>query len=344
VKLIDLQLNFIGQNTEKVYNYLMLQKRIVVLRGGPSSEHHVSLKTGKSIIEVLKDKHHITDVVIDKAGKWYINGFEKSPVEATKLADVVFNALHGEYGEDGKVQQILEHLGIPFTGSKALSSALAMNKGQAKEIFRQNSLKTPIYRIIKKGDRSIDEIAFDLYKNFVMPVIIKPVNRGSSIGVSVARDMQSLRDTLTSLFLQYDTLLVEEYIKGKEGTISIIDDFRSEQCYACLPSEVCIPDEHDIFNHDYKYSDERKDLNPGNFSKEEVAQMTELAQEAHNLLGLRHYSRADFIVHPRRGVYLLEVNSLPDISHNSVFVKSLASVGATYEGFLDHVISLALKR
>lgn len=320
----------------------MSKTRLSILRGGPSAENAVSMKTGRSLIETLKEKYTITDVIVDRQGKWFVNGIERTPMEVARHTDIFFNALHGEYGEDGKVQQILETLNIPFTGPKTLAAALSMNKHQAKDLFKQFGLKTPIHKVIYK-DRPVDDIAFDLYKNFVMPVIIKPVNSGSSIGVSVARNLQSLQETLANLFSQYERLLVEEFIEGRQGTVVVIDDFRNEPCYACSPVEICLPNGVCFLDYDSKYNSERVDVAPGNFSQEEKELLTSMAKKAHAGLGLRHYSRSDFIVHPRRGVYILEINSLPDISRDSVFAKSLEPIGANYEDIVDHIINLALR-
>lgn len=331
----------------------MKPNRVAILRGGPSSEYDISMKTGKSIFNALKDHYTLTDIVIDKNGSWFIEGIEKTPFDAIKHVDLVFNALHGEYGEDGKVQHILESLQVPFTGPKTLSAALSMNKHIAKDIFKKNNLKTPIFRLLTKPlhllqneggeeeEKYINQIAVDLYTTFAMPVVIKPTNKGSSIGVTIARDFTKLKNALMHLFKSEDKILVEEYIEGRQGTVSIIDDFRGEKSYACLPSEICIPNESNILDYDYKYSVDRQDIHPGNFSKEERAILIDMARQAHQALNLRHYSRSDFIIHPKRGVYILETNSLPDISENSLFIKSLEPLGASYKEFLDHIINVA---
>ena len=317
-------------------------KNIIVLRGGPSSEHEVSLKTGKSVINQLQHNYKITDIVIDHDGKWLLSGIAIDPNRAIRGIDCVFNAMHGEYGEDGTIQKLLEQLQVPYTGSKVLGSALAMNKVMAKKIYKDNGIKTPIHRVVYSKDE-VDKTAIDLYKTFPMPAVLKPVSSGSSVGVSVARDFQSLRDTLVSLFLQYDKVLVEEYIEGKEATVGILEEFRDKKLYALPSVEIREPNEKDFFDYDAKYSGISQELCPGEFSPAEKQLMQEMAEKAHESLGLRHYSRTDFRVHPKRGIYALETNSLPGLTDQSLFPKSLESVGVTCKEVLDHIINLATK-
>lgn len=327
-------------------------KRIAILRGGPSSEYEVSLKTGKSVLETLgmTHKYYLKDIVLDRKGDWFIRGIKIEPETALRDVDCVFNALHGEYGEDGKIQQLLEKLNVPFTGTRSLGAALSMNKLSAKKIFAQNGLKTPFYKVIE-DDGDIELQAFDLFRTFVMPVVIKPLDRGSSVGVSVARDYQSLLETLISLYNRYDRLLVEEYIHGKEATVGVIEKFRNQDLYSLLPVEIRLPKGKLFFDYTTKYGWTPDGITniapcekicPGNFSEQEKNDLKRVATMAHNLLGLRHYSRSDFVIHPKRGVYILETNSLPGLTNESLLPKSLEQVGSSYPEFLEHVIELAM--
>ena len=174
-----------------------------------------------------------------------------------------------------------------------------------------------------------------------MPVVIKPIDRGSSVGVSIARDYQSLVNTLKSLFVHYDRLLVEEYIQGKEATMGVINKFRNADVYALLPIQILTPSEKDFFDYEAKYTGITKEVCPGDFSKDEIAKLEEMAKMAHEILGLRHYSRTDFIVHPKRGVFVLETNSLPGLTSESLLPKSIDAVGSNLKEFLKHIIDLA---
>ena len=315
--------------------------RIGVLRGGPSSEYEVSLKTGSSVLKNLPDKYHPIDIFIDKGGVWHIHGIPNEPHEIFQKVDAVFNALHGEYGEDGKVQKILDTFSIPYTGSKTLPSAVGMNKALAKNVFKSHGIKTPYHRVESKSE-DIAEIAIRLFKTFPMPAVVKPVASGSSVGVSIAYDFQELKDALSKAFEYSDTALVEEYIKGREATCGVVDNFRGRDIYSLLPIEIIKPEKSEFFDYDAKYCGGSQEICPGNFSQKEKEAIQELAVAAHKALGLRHYSRSDFIVSPRRGIYILEVNTLPGLTDESLLPKSLNAVGCSLPDFLDHLITLAL--
>lgn len=321
----------------------MIRKKIAVLRGGPSSEYEISLVTGKTILDELADDYDLVDVLVDKNGSWYVNGFEKKPQEAIKSADLVFNAMHGEYGEDGKVQQLLENLKVPFTGPGSLSAAMAMNKERAKEVYKKHGIKTPLHKVISQPDteEGIEFQAMLVFKNFPMPVVLKPVDKGSSVGVSVARTFDSLKDTMKSLYAAGNAkILIEEYIEGKEATVGVIEEFRNKKKYAMLPIEIRTPKTKSFFDYDSKLTGEAEQICPGNFGLSEKEELQKIAELAHEILGLRHYSRSDFIVHPKRGIYLLETNSLPGLRQVDPLVRSFEPVGLSMRDFLVHVIEL----
>lgn len=319
-----------------------MAKKILVLRGGPSSEYDISLKTGRFVIDLLNNLGYIAnDCVIDKNGDWYIRGIKKQPNQLISQYDLFFNAMHGEYGEDGQIQKLLENIGAKFTGPKTLGAKMAMNKEISKKIFKDFNIKTPVYKIIQATDFNgdINQIALNLFRTFPMPVIIKPVERGSSVGVTYADNYQNLLDSLISLFVQYDKLLVEEYIKGKEATVGVIQEFRNQKNYSLLPIEVRFKNKI-FFDYETKYSPETEKICPGNFSNDEKQILQNFAIKAHEALGLRHYSRSDFIVHPKRGIYILETNSLPGLTENSLFPLGVMAVGSNYGEFLNHIINL----
>ncbi len=321
----------------------MKRKKVAVLRGGPSSEYEVSLKSGKSVVNNLPDKYIPIDVFIDKEGKYHIDGVEITPSKLFQDVDVIFNALHGEYGEDGKLQQLFDIFGVKYTGSGALGSALSMNKVMAKNVFKKNGIKTPIFVTVKK-DEDVEKAAIKIFKTFPIPAIIKPHRSGSSIGVSKAGNLKELEYAIHEALKYSDTALIEECIVGKEATCGVIENFKGKDIYSLLPIEIRKPAEHDFFDYDSKYSGESQEICPGNFSKEESEQIQELAVKAHEALGLSHYSRSDFIVTPRRGIYILEVNTLPGLTKESLLPKSLEAVGVTLPQFLDHIITLALEK
>ena len=320
----------------------MSKYRIAILRGGPSDEHDVSLKSGSHIIKTLSPYHTIIDIVIDKNAEWHVQGVPTMPSEALKHTDVVINALHGTYGEDGKVQQILDHVGIPYTGSKALASVLGMNKWRAKEIFKKAGLKTPHAKKVF-SDKNISEQALEIFKTFTLPVIIKPLASGSSIGVSVGRDLQSIEQALVSVFSYSPVAIIEEFIKGKEATCVVAEGFRGQKHYTFPPIEI-VKHTDVAFDNSMKYSGNIEEKCPGNFTQAEKDALMAAAILAHTALGAQHYSRSDFIVHPTRGIYILEINTLPGFTEHSLVPKALQAVGSNTKELLEHVIKLALEK
>ena len=321
----------------------MQRIRVAVLRGGPGVESEVSMKSGKNVLENLSDKYIPVDVFVAKDKSWYLDGVAISPEKLFRSIDVVFNAMHGEYGEDGKVQQIMDYFGVKYTGSKALASALGMNKVLAKEIFLKTGLKTPVYKVIKKGDDLLN-IDQTIFKTFPMPAIVKPGGSGSSIGVSLVKVLKDILPAIEKALKYSDVVLVEEFINGKEATCGVVEKFRDESLYSLLPIEITKPKEFEFFGYEAKYSGQASEICPGNFSENEKNTMQNMAIEAHRVLGLRHYSRSDFIVSQKRGVYILEINTLPGLTKESLLPKSLEAVGCSLPYFLDHVITLALEQ
>ena len=214
--------------------------RVGVLRGGPSPEYEVSLNTGKTILANLPDEYEPIDILISKNGAWHTGGLRKDPYRILKTIDVAVNAMHGTYGEDGTVQKMLERFNIPYTGSDSMASALGMNKIMSKNVFEKYGLKTPHHIIIEKaGDDGITkEMMKKINESLPFPIIIKPLNSGSSLGVSLAEKIGQIKSALKKSFEHSSKLIVEEYINGKEATCGVIDNFRGEDIYTLLPVEI----------------------------------------------------------------------------------------------------------
>jgi D-alanine-D-alanine ligase len=316
--------------------------RVAVLRGGPSSEYEVSLKSGETVLKNLPSKYDGIDVFISRDGVWHVHGIEKKPAEALKHVDVAFVALHGQYGEDGKVQRILEHIGIPYVGSGAFSSALAMNKHHAKKALSHlaDRVRFAAHRLFTR-DEVREKGAHEIFRLIPHPSIVKPAAAGSSVGITVVRTFFDLESALEKALEHSDTIIIEELVEGREATCGVVDHFRGERHYALLPVEIIPGKESPFFDYDAKYEGQSQEICPGNFDDSIKKVIQEAAQAVHRDLGLRHYSRSDFIVHPRRGVYFLETNTLPGLTQESLLPKSLSAIGASMPQFLDHVITLA---
>lgn len=320
--------------------------RVAVLRGGPSSEYEVSLKSGSTVLAHLPEKYHALDVFIDREGVWHFQGKAQSPERILGKVDVVWNALHGEYGEDGTLQHILETHRIPFSGSRRLGTALSQNKSLAKGIAKRFGIKTPLHRVLRREEvTSILDLAIELLRTFPQPSIIKPVGMGSSVGVFIVRDVDELVLALTAALSISEAVLIEEYIDGRESVCGVIENFRGDACYPLIPIEVELPRGSLFLDQESSHRGSAYYHCPGRFSGSEKAELQDLAKRIHQLLCLRHYSRSEFIVHPRRGIFFIEVDSLPDLGEgSSSYLQSLYAVGTTTAHFLDHVLTLALER
>jgi D-alanine-D-alanine ligase len=322
----------------------MQKTKVAVLRGGPSSEYNVSLKSGAGVLNNLSPQKYIVyDIPVSKTGEWYWNGAVSSPKKILQNVDVVFNALHGTYGEDGKLQQLLQCFNVPYTGANALSSALGMNKILSKKIFKENGIKTPVHITLRVNDIN-DQTVLKIFNSFSLPCVVKPASGGSSVGVKIARTMKELDRAIASLMDDEDTILIEELIIGREATCGVIDNFREKNTYSLMPVEIVTPDESQFFDYEAKYSGISEEICPGRFDYSTSQKIQQMAIAAHKILGLQHYSRSDFIISPKRGIYLLETNSLPSLTEESSFPKSLEAVGCSLSDFFDHLITLALER
>ncbi|HVW71607.1 MAG TPA: D-alanine--D-alanine ligase [Candidatus Paceibacterota bacterium] len=311
-----------------------------VLRGGPSQEHDVSLKTGATMLAHLpSDRFVARDIYIDKQGQWHDRGRAVDPVRALQGVDAVLVGLHGEYGEDGQVQRLLELQGIPFTGANSFSSFMAMHKALAKHKAQEAGLKTPRGVLIENRSQIISGVKEAM--QFMQPVIVKPVRWGSSVGITIAHGFQPVFDAVDTLIDQgAGGVLVEELIKGTEATVGVVENLRSERLYA-LPVIEIVPPPRDFFSYDAKYSGESQEIVPGRFPRSVAEELSRAAKLMHDALGVRHYSRSDFIVSPK-GVYYLETNTLPGMTPESLMPKSLGAVGITLPEFLTHLVDLSI--
>ncbi len=312
--------------------------KTLVLRGGPSREHDVSLKTGQSFLMNMPPHCEAVDVIIGKDGLWRIDGKEITSGDLYSLTDLVINALHGDYGEDGTIQRELENAGIPYTGSGSVESRIAMNKRQTKEILTRCGIQTPAHIVISP-DEHFGLAAARVYQTLSVPCVIKPLASGSSLGVSIV-DRKLLIEAAIEEARRYGPyVLAEEYIEGREATCGVLDQFRGKEVYT-LPV-VEIRPRAQFFDYHSKYDGNTDEICPGRFSLFEKNEIAHAAETAHRALGLKQYSRSDFIVSPTRGIFMLEINTLPGLTEESLFPKSLKAVGSSVGEFVAHIINLS---
>lgn len=320
----------------------MNYKRIAVLRGGPSQEYDVSMKTGRAVIDALKALGYpLKDITITRKGEWLENGMVRRPEQALEAVDTVFIALHGEYGEDGGIQRVLQRLNLPFTGSNALSSAIAYNKDLTKQHLVNSGVKLPKHKIITKADLPrLDSLVEELNTALGQELFLKPASGGSSIGATHAPTPEVVKASIKAMLDAYDSVMVEEFIRGKEATVAVLEDFRNTPLYALPAIEIVPPNGEPMFSYDDKYNGITDEICPGRFSYHEKSQLEEAARIVHKHLNCSHYSRSDFIV--RNGeVYFLEINTLPGLTNESLVPKAAQAVGLTFNELIDHLIRTA---
>ncbi len=319
----------------------MKNLRVAVLRGGPSDEYDVSMMTGSEVIASLRRQGvDVVDVIINKKGEWMVHGFMTEPKALAVVADVAFVALHGQYGEDGTVQRILDNAGMPYTGSRAYPSALTMNKILTKDVLRAAGVKTPPHLRVTRASTDVRRVATTIESLFGPTYIVKPINSGSSVSTYKASGVHELVRALASALRDRDEVLVEKYIKGREATVGVVEGLRGESLYRLPTVEIIPPASHGFFDRDVKYNGATEEICPGRFSRQEKQDLEEAALKAHGLLGLSHYSRSDFMV-ADDGIYFLETNTLPGLTRESLIPKALAAVGHSYDDFIMHLIERA---
>lgn len=299
--------------------------KIVVFAGGPSSEREISLKSGKAVYSALRKQARdveFFDVGFDLREK--LNQFEGA---------VIFLALHGRFGEDGTVQAMLEESGIPYTGSDARASALAMDKVASKELFTATGLKVPRYEVIRRDSKQ----DFAIKSGFNAPFVVKPRSEGSSIGLSVVRDRAQIEGAMEGAFKYGGEVIIEEYVNGKELTVGILEG-------QPLPV-IEIVTRHDIYDFNAKYSDEdTKYILPAEISEGDYARVQGCAIRAHQALGCRDFSRVDMRIGASGEIFILELNTIPGMTERSLLPKAARAAGVSFEDLCVKLINLATMR
>lgn len=315
---------------------------VAVLRGGPSAEHDVSMRTGQSVLESLRKLNYRSkDVVVTRGGDWLVDGYEKTPASALVDTDVAFLALHGSFGEDGGVQRLLDRFSIPYTGSGAYASGLAMNKVLTKKALVPHSVKTPPHLTINTAHTDINRFVYNLNDLFGPDYVVKPISGGSSIDTYIVSGSVALAKLLRSLSQTYESILVEKLIKGREATVGVVNRLRNQSVYVLPPVEIIKPATADFFDYESKYNGETDEVCPSNFSKPVKQELESIATLVHQALNLNQYSRSDFIV-ANDGIYFLEVNTLPGLTTESLLPKALGAVGITFDQFIEHLLTDAV--
>lgn len=293
------------------------KKNIGVLMGGNSSEREISLQTGEAIVQALREENFLATPI--DVHKDIVNKLERYKIE------IAFLALHGLIGEDGSIQGLLEVLQIPYTGSGVLASALAMNKIKSKEIFCAHNIPTPGWHTFSRGEKCA-------VKTF--PVVVKPANQGSAVGVSIVENRDDLAATIRAA-LQYDTeVLVEKYIKGTELTVGVLNG-------KALPVIKILP--HNRF-YDFasKYAPGGSiHVIPSGLSARQEKRVQELALACCRVLGCRGASRVDIIYAVNRNFSVLEVNTIPGMTATSLLPDAAKAAGYSFNRLVIEILKSA---
>ena len=299
-------------------------KKVLVVLGGTSGERAVSLDSGKACIKALKKKNYSVSTFDPKYKNFNLIRKEK--------VDVIFNALHGKDGEDGVAQSYFEYLRIPYTHSGIISSFNAMNKIISKKIFIKNKILTPKYFFLNKNEIKKNILKRNLSKNNLkFPIVIKPINEGSSLGVKIIKNFFELENSTKGLFKKYDELLFEQYIGGQEIQVAILNN-------TALGSIELVP-KRSFYDYKAKYtkSARTKHIMPARLKKNEYARSMQLAKKAHNALGCKGVTRTDFKFFKNK-FYLLEINTQPGMTNLSLVPEIANYYGISFSKLVENIL------
>jgi len=312
--------------------------KVLILGGGPSSEHEVSVKTAGMVRRYLNpEKYEAVLEIIPKTGKWSCPGGNGG-------ADIAFIAMHGEFGEDGQIQKILERAGLSYTGSGVSASALGMDKAKSQAIFSLHGLNVPKSFFFSKQEfkDNEDKILKNIKEQFSFLVVIKPADRGSSVGVSVAGKRADLGAAIKKALAVSGNILAQEFIPGTELTCGILDDGKNN-LMPLLPTEI-VPKTGKFFDYESKYSESgSEEITPARVPADILTEAQDIAVKAHILTGCAGLSRTDMIWEKERGkIYVLEINTLPGLTEASLLPKAALASGIMFPELLNLIINSAL--
>lgn len=305
--------------------------RLALIAGGKSGEREVSLAGARGVVAALDSaKYEVRryDPATDLA---------RLAADADRL-DVAFILLHGPLGEDGSMQGTLDLLGIPYQGAGVLGSALAMDKNLAKVMYRQAGLPVAAWQMATPAD--ITDPA-NLAASLTMPVVVKPVRQGSSLGMSIAHDLSELTTALALAFKYDDEVMVEEFIKGREITCGVLGNRE----LSALPLVEIIPGpEYPFFDYQAKYQPgASREVCPAPLDAETTRKAQEYGLRAHRALKLKGYSRTDMMVAENGEIYVIETNTIPGMTPTSLLPQAAKAFGLDFSQLLDRLIELALE-
>jgi len=302
----------------------MKNKKVLVVLGGTSGEREVSLDSGRACAKALKQIGYKVSTFDPK--KKSLNLIDKNKT------DVIFNALHGKKGEDGVAQSYFEYLRVPYTHSGVISSYNAMNKVISKEIFKKNKIKSPEYFVLEKeGYNKIKLKKLIKRKKIKFPIVVKPINEGSSIGVKICKNIMDLNKSTKSLFKKYAELIFETYIGGQEIQVAVIN--------GTSLGAIELEPKRKFYDYKAKYSKaaKTKHIMPANLKKSKYKEVLQIAKRAHNALRCKGITRSDFKFFKNQ-FYLLEINTQPGMTSLSLVPEIANYRGISFGNLVKKIL------
>lgn len=299
--------------------------KVGVIMGGISSEREISLNSGESILENIdKNKYDVVKIVIDKKED-IINKVREEKIDFALLA------LHGQFGEDGTVQSVLQVLDIPYSGCGPLSSAACMDKDMSKSLLKAAGIRTAPWINL----RSVEEIDYEEIEKLGYPVVIKPTHGGSSVATFIIKEKDEVLHAVEEGFKWDSEVMIEKFIKGEEITCPVFGD----EMYPV----VAIKPNSEFFDYEAKYKDGGANEFVINLEEDLHNEVEKMALDTYRALKCAVYARVDMIITEDKVPYILEVNTLPGMTKNSLFPKSAAGKNISYSGLIDDIIEASLK-
>ena len=310
-------------------------EKITVIYGGKSFEHDISIRSYKSFVENINKKYQLSTIYVDKDGLWYENNkLMNNVVDFLKEQDVIFPLIHGNIGEDGKLQGLFETFDIKYVGSNTISSALAMDKAFCKIILDKYNIKQVPYVILNKKTK-IKEITSKL--NY--PVIVKPANGGSSIGISIANNARELIKALNNAFKYDKKVVVEKFVKARELEVGVIENG------GIICSSIGEIKSQGFYDFDSKYIKDTEVIVNADLKKETKLKIKEYAREIFKILECSGFARVDFLYDEiNEELYFNEINTIPGFTDISMFPKLFINDGYSYSEIIDILIKNAKRR
>lgn len=296
--------------------------RITVLAGGPSAERAISLESGRAVADALRRRGH--QVHVADIGPEQLDALDHP-------ADVVFPALHGTFGEDGTVQHLLAARGLRFVGSDARASAIAIDKAATKARVAAAGIPTPRYEVWDASD-----LAAKSAPGLPLPVIVKPVDQGSSVGTTIVRDQVEFLPAVRLTTTTFGRALVEEFIVGRELTVGIIGD-------QALPP-ICVRPKRPFYDYEAKYLDDQTEyLFETGYEPALLEQAQALSRRAFGILGCRHLARVDWMIDADNRLWFLEINTIPGFTSHSLVPKAATRIGVAFDDLVERLVRMALE-